>query len=542
MVRPHQRHIARWVAAVGVALSMVFGAFGAGAAQRGPKLQLWLYCSTNFLVHENVIKTEPLWRAAARDGYSHILLNDSKFSHLSLLGSSLRQYTKNVRRARILAKHLHLTLVPAVCPIGYSNDLLALKPSLAAGVPVKSVPFVVRYQIASVMPEPKYDLPHRPHWMDSDIRFSHDEARTVNPPGDARLVFSMAVHPFWAYHLRVWIKTKSFTGRPHIEVLAGRHNRNLQFEDLVVARTQTWHRCDVVFDSLKYRHVRIYLGSWGAARGELAWKDWSLAVAGLVNPLSRPGAPTRIAGFRPGVNYIMPHDPLLGRDPYPGEYSAWHHPVAIRFITPVPDGTVVKVSWYYPPIIYAGEVAGDIQSPAYLHLLANQAVSIRSMFHSRHYILSIDELRVMGWDSTGAGDHSAGWILARTTRYCRRLFPGDRLYTWSDMFDPLHNARNHYFLVHGSLRGSWRGLDRRMVIINWNGGHKRRSLTFFSRRGNKQIIAAYYDAPLSQTLAWLRAARGIRGVMGFMYTTWREDYRQISAFAWLVSHDGIATR
>lgn len=207
MVRPHQRHIARCAAAVGVALSAVFGAFGAGAAQRGPKLQLWLYCSTNFLVHENVIKTEPLWRAAAREGYSHILLNDSKVSHLSLLGSSLRRYTKNVRRARILAKHLHLTLVPAVCPIGYSNDLLALKPSLAAGVPVKSVPFVVRYQIASVMPEPKYDLPHRPHWMDSDIRFSHDEARTVNPPGDARLVFSMAVHPFWAYHLRVWIKT-----------------------------------------------------------------------------------------------------------------------------------------------------------------------------------------------------------------------------------------------------------------------------------------------------------------------------------------------
>jgi hypothetical protein len=542
MVRPHERRLARYLAAGAVVFSAVFGVFGVRAAQHGPKLQLWLYCSTNLLVHEDVIKTEQLWRAAAHDGYSHILLNDSKFSHLSLLGSSLRRYMKTVRRARILAQHLHLTLVPAVCPIGYSNDLLALNPSLAAGVPVKSVPFVVRHQIASVMPEPKYDLPHRPPWMDSDIRFSRGEARTINPPGNARLVFSLAIHPFWAYHLRVWIKTKSFTGRPHIEVLAGRHNRNLQFEDLAVARTQNWRRYDVVFDSLKYRHVRIYLGTWGAAHGELAWKDWSLDVAGLVNPLSRPGAPTRIAGFRPGVDYIVPHDPLLGRDPYPGEYSAWHHPVAVRFIRPVPDGTVVKVSWYYPPIIYGGEVAGDIQSSAFLHLLASQAASVRSMFHSRHYMLGIDELRVMGWDHAGAGDQSAGQILARTTRYCRRLFPGDRLYTWSDMFDPLHNARSHYFLVHGSLRGSWRGLDRRMVIINWNGGHKRRSLKFFSRRGNRQIIAAYYDAPLSYTRAWLRAARGISGVIGCMYTTWRGDYRQMSAFARLVSDDGNAIR
>ncbi|MGC8559767.1 MAG: hypothetical protein ACP5O1_03720 [Phycisphaerae bacterium] len=542
MIRLNQRRIIRCAAAVGVALSAVCGSFGVRAAQREPKLQLWLYCSTNLLVHENVIKTEQLWRTAAHDGYSHILLNDSKFSHLPLLGSSLRRYTQNVRRVRVLAKHLHLTLVPAVCPIGYSNDLLALKPSLAAGLPVKSVPFVVRHQVASVLPEPKYDLPPRPPWMDSDIQFSHGEARTINPPGNARLVFSLAVHPFWAYHLRVWIRTKSFTGRPHIEVLAGRHNKNLQHEDLAVARTQTWRRYDVVFDSLKHHHVRIYLGTWGAARGELAWKDWSLQVAGLVNPLSRPGAPTRVAGFRPGVDYIVPHDPLLGRDPYPGEYSAWHHPVAIRFIKPVPDGTVVKVSWYYPPIIYGGEVAGDIQSHAFLHLLADQAAYVRSMFHSHHYMLSIDELRVMGWDHAVAGDGAAGRILARTTEYCRRLFSGDRLYTWSDMFDPLHNARKHYFLVHGSLRGSWRGLGRRMVIINWNSGHKRRSLEFFSRRGNKQIIAAYYDAPLSHTRNWLRAARGITGVIGFMYTTWRGDYRQMSAFARLVSRYGKANR
>ena len=201
------------------------------------------------------------------------------------------------------------------------------------------------------------------------------------------------------------------------------------------------------------------------------------------------------------------------------------------------DGTVLKVSWYYPPIIYGGAVAGDIQSPAFIRLLAREAAAVRAMFHSRHYMLSIDELRVLGWDRPGAaGDRPAGAILARVTRDCRSLFHGDRIYTWSDMFDPWHNARAHYFLVHGSLKGSWSGLSRRMVIINWNAGHKRRSLKFFSRLGNRQIIAAYYDAPMRDTRSWLQAAHGTPGVIGYMYTTWRQNYRKMGAFARMVRH------
>jgi len=29
---------------------------------------------------------------------------------------------------------------------------------------------------------------------------------------------------------------------------------------------------------------------------------------------------------------------------------------------------------------------------------------------------------------------------------------------------------------------------------------------------------------------WQSAAKGIRGVGGFMYTTWQNDYRQLEAF------------
>ena len=32
------------------------------------------------------------------------------------------------------------------------------------------------------------------------------------------------------------------------------------------------------------------------------------------------------------------------------------------------------------------------------------------------------------------------------------------LYIWSDMFDPGHNAHDHFYEVEGTIAGSWIGL------------------------------------------------------------------------------------
>ncbi len=515
--------------------TLAYVSANARAAGGKPPPQLWLYYSTNLLVNKNIITLQHIWRNAYRDGYSHVLLTDSKFGHLQLLGAARQHYMHNVRRVATLARHLHLTLVPAICPIGYSNDLLAVSPALAEGVPVRRVPFVVQSQWASVVADPAADLPAHPTWMDSDIQLRRGIAVVHNPPGNARLLFKKTVHPYWAYHIRVWIKTRQFTGRPQIEVLAGPHHRELQYENIATKRLQPWRRYDVVFDALSYRHVNIYFGTWGKGRGLLAWRNWSMHVAGLVNPISRRGAPTTIRGYRTGVDFVPPRDSKLGCMPYPGQYTAWSQPLRIHFLTPVRNGTVVYVSWYYPPIVYDGEVAGAMESPRFLHLLSVETHAVRAMFHSRHYMLAVDELRALGWDTRRTEhDGTPGAILAHGVRYCRRLLRGDRIYIWGDMFDPGQNARPKYYLVNGSLEGSWRGLGRHTVVLNWDGDQKRQSLEFFAHRGNSQIIAAYYDAPLSHTLAWLAAARGVRGVLGVMYTTWRGDYRQMGAFAELV--------
>jgi hypothetical protein len=114
---------------------------------------------------------------------------------------------------------------------------------------------------------------------------------------------------------------------------------------------------------------------------------------------------------------------------------------------------------------------------------------------------------------------------------CAAYLPDDTLYVWNDMFDPHHNAVADFFLVRGDLAGSWEGLPGRVAVVNWNGDHARASLEFFARRGHHQVIAGYYDDPPKRIQGWLESARGIANVEAVMYTTWKNRYDDLEAFA-----------
>lgn len=113
--------------------------------------------------------------------------------------------------------------------------------------------------------------------------------------------------------------------------------------------------------------------------------------------------------------------------------------------------------------------------------------------------------------------------------------PLKQLWFWSDMFDPHHNAVKDFFLINGDLAGSWEGLPRDAIIVNWNSGKPRESLPFFAGRGHKQVLAGYYDGRADSIRGWLAAGKGVTGIDGAMYTTWRHDFHQLEAcaeFAW----------
>ncbi len=489
--------------------------------------ELWLYHSTNLQVRENVDRLEKLWRRAAKAGYTKILLADSKFARLGDLGDVTGRYFAHLERVRKLARELKLEVVPAVFPVGYSNSILWHDPNLASGLPVKNALFVVRGGEARLVPDPPVAFGPKFRFKDKTVSIEGGMAVVRDNPGNARFTYELNLPKYRCYHVSVRIKTEDFTGQPEIKAIG---DRVLTYTDLGVKRTQDWKEHHIVFNTLENERVIVYFGVWGAARGTLRWKDWKIEEAGLVNVLRRPGAPCVVEGRVEGRDYERIVDPKMGSIPWKGEYTVWHEPPPIR--TKLPDGTRLRVSWYHPAIIYHGQVSACLSEPKFLEVLADQAGRMKRAWGAKGYMMSHDEIRTLNRDAACLKSGlDAGEILAKNARACVKLLGDSTVYVWSDMFDPHHNARKDYYLVRGDLAGSWKGLDPKVVIVNWNFGKRDKSLPFFAGRGHRQVLAAYYDGPVGRVREWLASAAKVKGVVGVMYTTWRSNYDDLEAFA-----------
>lgn len=529
-----------------------------GDAPGGAGGQLWLYCPTNLLVDDNVVALDALWRRAAEAGYTHVLLADSKFCRLADMEA---RYFRNVDRVKALARELELTLVPAVMPIGYSNDILSRDPNLVEALPVREALFVVQGGVARLQPDPRVELKggdfsdlSQWDWKDEYVTADAGAARVTDPDGrNARIVQKLTVAPFRQYHLSVRVKTADFAGTPEIKVLAG--DQCLTFINLGVKPTQDWTVHHTVLNSLDHTEVMLYLGCWDGRGGSLWWDDAKVEEVGLLNVVRRAGAPLTAqresSGEMPaatalveGQDFERVSDPNMGVHPWPGEYDVWHEPPVIRLTDAgakkLPDGARLRVSYYHALTIHDGQAMICPSEPKTVEILRDHMRRVHEAFGASAYFMSHDEIRVLNWcDACQRRNLSAGQILADNLRQCtqivREVAPDATLYVWSDMFDPNHNAVKDYYLVRGDLAGAWEGLDPKVIVAVWYLEKRAESMKWFADRGNRLLIAGYYDAPPTQVRDWLAAAQGVNGVTGVMYTTWRGDYEQIGPFANIVT-------
>ena len=187
-------------------------------------------------------------------------------------------------------------------------------------------------------------------------------------------------------------------------------------------------------------------------------------------------------------------------------------------------------------------VLADKLGPKVYDILNWQIAQVKKHLSPDGYFMQHDEIRVQGWDEACLRRKlTPGEILADNAKRCtaiiRKANPGKDIYVWSDMFDPFHNAKKtgRYYLVRGDgpWYGSWKGLDKDVIVVNWHGHAKGRaeSLKHFASRGHKQILAGYYDGPPERIAAWLKDAAAVDGVIGVMYTTWRQNYDDLEKFA-----------
>ncbi len=528
-------------------LSCVFAICIPDGVASGQHLERWVYAPVNFLVPAEVERLDKLMRNAKSLGYTHFLITDAKFCRLHELD---KKYFAHIERIKGLARELNLQLVPAVFPVGYSNNLLSQNVNLAEGLPVRDALFEVHDGEAQLVPDPSVSLPsfsERKAWrfIDEPLKSDGKGLRVTEPNGEnCRAMKTLAVSPFRHYHVSVRVKTENFRGQPQITVLEPETGRRLTHTNLQVGRTQDWSVQHITFNSLANSSVNVYIGAWGPTGGSMWLADPAIEECGLLNVLRRPGTPLKVTTeedgtreLQEGVDYEVVRDERLGNVPYSGEYEVWHESPPIQMKGNWANGTRLRVSWYHPHVIYDGQVCACVTEPEFVRLLQEHAAGVEKIFPDTDRMMSHDEWRVMGWDESFQGlKKTPGQVAADNVRLCTKILRDQRadgrIFVWNDMFDPHHNAVDNYYLVNGDLSGSWNGLEKDVVIMNWNFGVRAESLKFFDERGHKQVLAGFYDADAEQIGKWLDTVRkdNVSNVLGVMYTTWHQDYSQLKEF------------
>jgi hypothetical protein len=562
-------YIFRPVLAVLIAAMHTIPSFAADLEHR------WVYLATNLLVDMNIDDAIKLFDRAAKAGYNGIVLTDSKFMRWDDLPE---HYLANVRRVRQSCRDHKLACIACVCPIGYSNDLLARDPSLAEGLPVVDAPFVAKdgrlipadesaHLTNGGFEQAKGNMPIGWNFVDEPGKISfidtavHHEGRAslrmqdigLHDPqnGHGRACQSIAVKPFHYYHVSAAVKTEDFESARDAQIaVLGKGDAALNFHTPHIEKTQDWKRIDITFNSLEFSQVNLYLGVWGGKRGKIWWDDVRLEPAGLMNVVRRTGTPLRATSadgqtvYVEGRDFENARDPKLGMIPWSGGFTAWHDQPTVTLPpgSRIRDGQNVLLSYYHAAVIYEEQAMCCMAEPRVYDILRWQLAQVHKHLQPDGYFLQHDEIRVQGWDeSCRRLSKTPGELLAENVRQCAAIVraedAGKPIYVWSDMFDPAHNAAKsgRYYLVKGDgpWYGSWKGLDKDVTVVNWNSDPAKRlaSLKHFAGLGHEQILAGYYDGPVDAIRGWLRDAGQVKGVVGAMYTTWQHQYRDLEPFA-----------
>ena len=376
----------------------------------------------------------------------------------------------------------------------------------------------------------------------------------VDAQANARFRQKVTLTPWRQYHLQLWFKSKDFQGPAAVEVLDWWHRKvNRFYTEIAASGTHGWTKLDFTFNSQDTRWAYLYFGIWGRSSGVLWFDDVKLEETAPVFVIRRPGAPLRLYDandtnrtYREGSDFNYIQDPVLSL-PHAIFRDVYHAPVRITLPTgtQLHPGQSVFLDYYAVfPIPQDQQVAMCLTEPGVFRWLKQNALAVQAIMPQNGEILLVyDELRqanscaacrAKGMD---AGDLLA-WNVKKTVELYHTVAPSSPLYVWNDMFDPTHNAHDHYFYVEGNLEGSWKGLPKEVGVLNWNHGHMRESLEWFSGRNSrqpiahKQIIAGYYDSGNAESATKdLQVARGVPGIEGIMYVTWRDDYSQLENFA-----------
>jgi len=235
-------------------------------------------------------------------------------------------------------------------------------------------------------------------------------------------------------------------------------------------------------------------------------------------------------------------------DPSFHPWQAYHEQprIKLRSGTRIADGARLRVSYYHPLIVYEDRLTGCISEPRIFEDWEKEVKQANELLHPAAFFMSHDEMRVMNQCALCQSKHLTpgellAWNVRKAAQIIREVRPDAEIWVCNDMFDPMHNAVDHFYAVNGTLKGSWKGLDKDVGIVNWHGGLKGKNCQFFADLGLRQILSGYYDSDENGAgiAEWAERTRTIPGIVGAMYTTWEDKYgatKPWAARAWGKPH------
>jgi hypothetical protein len=315
-----------------------------------------------------------------------------------------------------------------------------------------------------------------------------------------------------------------------------------------------WTRMSVTFNTFEATSINFSVGVTDARGGTIWYDDLTIEPAGFTMLVRRDLTPLVVTSEDKTVTYVEGKDfePIMGlessREIYTGEGPA--RQLKLTAQSGIKEGQKVLVSYFHTARIYNDQAVCSTQDPGIFELMDEQMKAVAQVWPTSGYMMGYDEIRIGGWEVQPKGENpTCGQILAKHTvkgiEIIHKYAPNAKVYVWSDMYDPTHNARpfsrgnSYYYLCNGNWDGAWEGLPKDAVVINWNGTENAaESLKWFAGRGNRQVIAGYYDGDPRQNLEmWMKAAAGVPNVIGMMYTTWTPKYEKMPEFFKL--YDGM---
>ena len=531
--------------ALSVVLCLCVGlSFSANAAPQGKMVKRWLFVWRDMSDPKEIDRMIARFPKAQSDGYNGVVF-------------SANTVPAKAAELRDAAKKCGLDLVPIV--MGGNPDR-----NYAEGLLSKDALFVAKDGIATFQP----DNPTRPlntdfedatgnhfnHWSFQDDEgvttfVDHTVTRTgktslrmqdigKNPARHARIVQPIKLQPNRQYRISVWVKTENMNpADPEVKILSG--DATVSFQTFHANATQDWTHYDLSFNSRQFTDAMLYLGSWYGKEGKCWWDDLEIHEIGLVNVLRRPGCPVTVRGEN-GTVYEEGRDFAKIVDPQLHPYVAYHEPPIIRLLagTRIKNGEWLRVSYYHPMLVYQDRLDYCLSETKIFDNWRDEVKRVNDLLHPAAFLMSHDEIRVANQcalcqsKNMTAGELLA-WNVRKAAQIIRALRPDASIWVWSDMFDPTHNAQDHFFAVNGTLKGSWKGLDKDVGVMNWNGEAQGKNSRFFADLGLKQMLSGYYDGDNDGAgiQGWLTSVKGVPGIEGAMYTTWEDRYDAMDVWA-----------